>query len=149
MQFPVPQFTDVEDKIIGSLTIKQFGILFGAGIMVFLPYSATKSVPVLVVFAVLLGLPALIFAFGKLNGRPMYKAFGYFVRFLKSPKVLIFHKEIILSPLHAQIKQKTAELAQKTEAENLQTPKARLQEVQRLLAKKAKEEEELLEKIKN
>ena len=27
MQFPVPQFTDVEDKIIGPLTLKQFGII--------------------------------------------------------------------------------------------------------------------------
>ena len=35
MQFPVPQFTDVEDRIIGPLTIKQFGIVFGAGVVIF------------------------------------------------------------------------------------------------------------------
>ena len=28
MQFPVPQFTDVEDRIIGPLTINSFGIVF-------------------------------------------------------------------------------------------------------------------------
>ena len=36
MQFPVPQFTDVEDKIIGPLTVKQFGILFGVGVVALL-----------------------------------------------------------------------------------------------------------------
>ncbi len=148
MQFPVPQFTDVEDKIIGPLTIKQFGILFGAGILVFLPYSATKSVPVLVAFGILLGLPALVFAFGKLNGRPMYQAFGYFVRFLKSPKILVFHKEVVSASLAVQTKPEKVELAKQVAVEKLQTPKARLEEVQRLLKNKAREEEELLGRIK-
>ena len=93
MQFPVPQFTDVEDKIIGPLTIKQFGIVFAAGIVVFLGFSATKSILVLVFFTLLYGLPALGLAFMPFNGRPIYNSIPKLFGFLTSPKLLIFHKE--------------------------------------------------------
>jgi hypothetical protein len=40
MQFPVPQFTDVEDKIIGPLTVKQFFILLVSAAIIF--FSSTS-----------------------------------------------------------------------------------------------------------
>jgi hypothetical protein len=43
MQYPVPQFTDVEDRIIGPLTLKQFGIIFGAGVVIFLAIQRPKA----------------------------------------------------------------------------------------------------------
>ena len=67
MQFPVPQFTDVEDKIIGPLTIKQFGILFGVGIIVFLGFSATKNLIVTVFVFLIVGVPGLGLAFANIN----------------------------------------------------------------------------------
>lgn len=94
MQYPVPQFTDVEDKIIGSLTIIQFGVLFGAGLFAFLIFSATKNLPITIFFFVLFGLPALAVAFGKSNGRPLYKSLPSFLNFFLSPKILVFHKEV-------------------------------------------------------
>ncbi len=68
MQFPVPQFTDVEDKIIGPLTIKQFGFVFAAGIVVVLVFTSTKSVLAAIVAFLLVGVPALGIAFAKING---------------------------------------------------------------------------------
>ncbi len=44
MQFPVPQFTEVEDKIIGPLTLKQFGIIFGVGVIIFLAMEMMSSI---------------------------------------------------------------------------------------------------------
>ena len=149
MQFPVPQFTDVEDKIIGSLTVKQFGILFGAGVIIFLAYSTTKSLLVGVFFFVLFGLPALAVAFAKINGRPMYSSFGFFAKYLMSPKILIFHKEA--PGLSGAVKLKDAELAAKTAGAAKQEPvdpRTRLKQINELLAKQASEEAELAEKIR-
>jgi hypothetical protein len=49
MRFQVPQFTDVEDKIVGPLTLKQFVYLAGAGggciiLYSFLPAFSSKPV---------------------------------------------------------------------------------------------------------
>lgn len=93
MQFPVPQFTDVEDKIIGTLTFKQFGIVFFAALATFAIYTISKSVPATLVAGVFLGLPALALAFGKLNGRPLYSSAGNFVRYLFGAKLYVFHKQ--------------------------------------------------------
>ena len=42
MQYNIPQFVDVEDKIIGPLTLKQFLTLLGGGLLVFLFWSMFK-----------------------------------------------------------------------------------------------------------
>jgi DNA-binding beta-propeller fold protein YncE len=93
MQFPVPQFTDVEDKIIGALSFKQFGIVFAAAIITFVVYTVSKSVIATIFVGVLTGLPALALTFGKLNGRPLYSSAGNFVRFLFGAKIYVFHKQ--------------------------------------------------------
>jgi len=143
MQFPVPQFTDVEDKIIGPLTVKQFGVIFGGGIMVFLAYTITKSVVVLIFFAIIFGLPTLGLAFAKLNGRPMYNMIGYFVGFLVSPKVLVFHKE---GSLVSDKQAKADAPAPAAIAETKTSSRQRLKDVNRLLQQKSDEERELLKK---
>lgn len=148
MQFPVPQFTEVEDKIIGPLTVKQFGIIFGAGVIVFLGYSAGKSILVLIVLSLLFGLPAVAIAFVKYNGRPIYNTFGQIFKFITSDKSLVFHKEI--NSVDNQRKLKDASLEQKQIAalEVVGTPQDRLKEVQNLLQKQAAEEKELIGKIR-
>ena len=93
MQFPVPQFTDVEDKIIAGLTFKQFAIVFGAAVFTFVIYTISKNVPVTILVGVLTGLPALALTFGKLNGRPLYASMGNFLQFLLGPKLYIYHKQ--------------------------------------------------------
>ncbi len=70
MQFQVPQFIDVEDKIFGPLTLKQFIYLAGgagasAALYVYLPFK---------ILAILLVLPiaafSLALAFYKMNNKP-------------------------------------------------------------------------------
>jgi len=69
MEYQVPQFIEVEDKIIGPLTLRQFIYLAGAGglCVVFFVYLP-------LVFALLLSLPvaglAAALAFYKVNGKP-------------------------------------------------------------------------------
>ncbi len=150
MQYPVPQFTDVEDKIIGSLTIKQFGIVFGAGIVCFLMYSATKSIGVLLVFIVLLGLPAIILAFAKPFGRPLYTTIPYIVRFMFGPKVLVFHKDANYITDHSKFKNVIIEgdsdkVVEKKPVENAHT---RLKEINKILEQQAAQEAELIKQVK-
>jgi len=149
MQFPVPQFTEVEDKIIGTLTIKQFGIIFGAGVVIFLGYSASKSILVAIFLFVLFGVPALGLAFAKINGRPLYNTIGFFIKFASSPKVLVFHKEA--AGLSSNTKLKDADLKSKTpEVEAAPTnPQDNLRQVQELLRNTASQEQELLDNNKS
>ncbi|MCX6797248.1 MAG: PrgI family protein [Candidatus Doudnabacteria bacterium] len=153
MQFSVPQFTDVEDKIIGPLTIKQFGILFGAGVLVFLGFSAGgKNIVFGIFLLVIIGLPALGLAFVKINGRPLYNSFSYIFKFLTSPKLLVFHKEI--SQRGGNVSLKTVETHSKTVNvgegdKEAKSPQQRLLEVQAILQKQSEEESKLVSSIKN
>lgn len=69
MYFQVPQFIDIEDKIFGPLTFKQFIYVLGGGGAVFV---LSKLLPTFI--GILIGLPilgfALALAFYKVNGRP-------------------------------------------------------------------------------
>lgn len=145
MQFPVPQFTDVEDRIIGPLTVKQFMILFGAGIIIFLGYSASKSLLVTIFFFVLFGMPALGLAFGKLNGRPIYSTFGFFLRYLSSPKVMVFHREAAQSRgNNFRDMDLEKENNIKNEPVSAGDTKAHLRELEKLLKQTEDKEHELL-----
>ena len=80
-QFQVPQFIEVEDKIFGPLTLKQFLYIVGAGSIVFLLYAFLPFF-----FVILLGAPIAAFfaalAFFKVNGLPFIRvvenALGHF-----------------------------------------------------------------------
>jgi len=81
MRYQVPQFIEIEDKIFGPLTLKQFIYLAGAGGICLLFFTLLP-----LYIAVLCMLPfialGLALAFYKINGRPfivaMEHAFGYF-----------------------------------------------------------------------
>lgn len=84
MQFRVPQFIDMEDKIVGPLTLKQFAYILGAGGFSFLIWT---FIPIKIL-AVLLILPVgglfIALAFVKINERPFVEvlesAFNYYSR---------------------------------------------------------------------
>lgn len=68
MEYHVPQFIEVEDKIVGPLTLRQFIYIAGAGglCVVFFTYFP-------LIFAILLSIPVVAFAaalaFYKVNGK--------------------------------------------------------------------------------
>ncbi|MBI3626961.1 PrgI family protein [Candidatus Uhrbacteria bacterium] len=73
-QFTVPQFIDVEDRIIGPISVRQFVILLIASFFVFLAYRLLRF-DYFLVSAILLFFGAGVLAFFKVNGQP----FHYFV----------------------------------------------------------------------
>ena len=91
MQFQVPQFIETEDKIIGPLTLKQFGFLaVGFGISLFLFYFLSLLLWVFLI--VFINTITISFAFIKINGIPLPQiavaAIGYFWK----PKFYLWKK---------------------------------------------------------
>ena len=70
-QFTVPQFIEVESKIIGPITTRQFLILLGAAMIIFLNYKLFDF-SLFVVTSVLVFSLAATFAFVKVNSRPFH-----------------------------------------------------------------------------
>lgn len=73
-QFVVPQFIDVEDKIFGPITVRQFLILLASGLLVFLAFKYADFA-LFITTLVVVGGGSLIVAFVKINGQ----TFHYFV----------------------------------------------------------------------
>lgn len=83
MQFQVPQFIEVEDKIFGPLTFKQFVFVAGGAGIAYVLWRALPvylAAPIAMLFVIL----GLALAFFQYNGQPfilaLEHAFFYFVR---------------------------------------------------------------------
>jgi len=83
MRYQVPQFIEIEDKIIGPLTIKQFVWLVGGAGMSFLCYNFLPLFIALILIAVIVPL-SLALAFYKINNKPfidfLESAFVYYTK---------------------------------------------------------------------
>src|SRR6185436_19421673 len=93
MQFAVPQFTDVEDKLIGPLTLKQFLILLATGGVVMFFYSLLNLSIFFFFFAAPAALIGLGLAFGSFNGRPTISYLGSMISYFSRPQVRVFKRE--------------------------------------------------------
>lgn len=115
MRFQVPQFIEVEDKIFGPLTFKQFiYVAGGIGVTVILLTLLPKFL------AIILALPFLIFAaslaFYKVNDKPFIHMVEAFVKYTLTNKLYIWKKEPP-SP------KATAGQERKTEIKQIEVPK--------------------------
>lgn len=70
-QFTVPQFIDVEDKIIGPLTTRQFLIMLTGAAFIGLCYKLFDFSLFITVSIIIFGISG-IFAFFRINGRPFH-----------------------------------------------------------------------------
>lgn len=81
MRYQVPQFIEVEDKIFGPLTFKQFIYLAGGGGLCLIFFSLLPLYLTVVLCVPVVAI-SLSLAFYQVNGRPfivaMEHAFGYF-----------------------------------------------------------------------
>ncbi len=93
MQFQVPQFLDVEDKVVGPLTIKQFlysagGIGMGYMIFRFVPWGLVAFIPALAVAAFGLAL-----GFYRVNNRPFIDFVEAGFYFLMSERLYVWRQQ--------------------------------------------------------
>ncbi len=94
MQFVVPQFIDVESKIIGPVTPKQFIILIITAGLIFICYKLADFVLFLIESVVILGLGITV-AFVKVNHQPVYYFFLNVGHSLRKPNLRIWRKEFV------------------------------------------------------
>ncbi len=109
MRFEVPQFIEIEDKIIGQFTWKQFVYICGGAGVVVVTYLAGG-----IFFFILLGLPAagiaFLLAFYPVNNRPFSIFLESVISFYKSNKVYYWRKEkenIYSAENHISVPQET------------------------------------------
>lgn len=92
MRFEVPQFIEIEDKIFGPFTWKQFVYLVGGGGALFIIYSLTP-----LIITIILGGPVVAFAcalaFYKYNERPFVHTLEAFAGYLMRSKLYLWRKE--------------------------------------------------------
>jgi hypothetical protein len=81
MRFQVPQFIDIEDKIFGPLTIKQFVYIAGGAGLAFILFRAIPFVVISIPLMLLVIIFSLALAFYQVNNKPLLNmiqsAFGY------------------------------------------------------------------------
>lgn len=110
MQFHVPQFIDVEDKIFGPLTFKQFVyVVGGAGLCVVI-YIFVPSLIAWPLIAVAAGF-SLALAFYRVNNKPFIYTVQAAFRYITNPRLFLWKR---------QESKKTQE-RQKEEAEQIRT----------------------------
>ncbi|MDB5204551.1 MAG: seg [Candidatus Taylorbacteria bacterium] len=91
MQYQVPQFIEIEDKIFGPLTFKQFVYVAGGAGMCFIIYRFLPM-PFSLLIVVPLGGFAGALAFYKVNNRPFIDAVESAVRFYLGGKLYLWQK---------------------------------------------------------
>lgn len=92
MQFKVPQFIDIEDKLFGNLTLKQFIYLIGGG---GLGYLCFRFLPGII--AIVLGPAFTLFgvalAFYKMNDRPFIFTLEAMFKYITKPRLYLWKKK--------------------------------------------------------
>jgi hypothetical protein len=94
MQFKVPQFLDIEDKIFGPFTFKEFAYLAGGAGLSFVLYKwlgiLLGAIPILI----LLGI-SLLLTFYRPNGKPLIFMLESGFKFFTQNRLYIWKKKTI------------------------------------------------------
>lgn len=92
MRYQVPQFIDVEDKIVGPLTLKQFVYLAGGAGMCFVIYTYVPLLVAIPLILIVAGLSASL-AFYKINNKPFIDFVESAFMFYTKQNLYIWKKE--------------------------------------------------------
>ncbi|HQV64666.1 MAG TPA: PrgI family protein [Candidatus Paceibacterota bacterium] len=98
MRFEVPQFIDIQDKIFGPLTFKQFIYVAGGGGLCFAIY---KLLPIYFAIPIMLAIAALAWAlaFYKLNGQAFITIGQAFLVYITKNKLYVWKREPKKNPV--------------------------------------------------
>jgi len=107
-QFVVPQFIDIENRIIGPITIRQFLIMLVAGLFIFICYKLSHFTSFIIETVIIVIVFGLI-AFFKVNGQPVHYFVLNFIQTLIRPRLRIWQKIINRQEIEDKIKQPVQE----------------------------------------
>lgn len=93
-RFSVPQFIDIESKIVGPLTIKQFAFIAIPSLVTFLLFFVLNFAAWIIVAIVLVS-SGIAFAFVKVGGRPLWVMLFKGITFFWEPKLFLWKQAIV------------------------------------------------------
>lgn len=92
LQFTVPQFIDIEDKIIGAITVRQFVILLVAMVFIAASFKIFSLTPFILISIFILAI-AIIIAFVKINGAAFHFFILNIIQTFKKPRLRVWRKD--------------------------------------------------------
>ena len=104
MRYQVPQFVDIEDQIIGPLTLKQF-LIYVVGVMVLIPVYLFSDLSLFLVIAIPVAGVAAAFAHWKINGRSLAATIASGIQFYTGGQLYIWRRTTTLQLLKLQDRQ--------------------------------------------
>lgn len=110
-QFVVPQFIDVEDKIFGPITTRQFLILLATGLLLFIIFKLA-DIGLFIFLAILIGGSALVLAFVKINGQPFHYFLLNIVQTVRRPSRRLWYKSFTKKELEESIQSGKVEIVE-------------------------------------
>lgn len=98
MQFVVPQFIDVEDKILGPLSVRQFILcIVASGLIIAAFRFADLSLFILETFVIVALL--ILFAFVRVNGRPFHAFLLNLMQTSRKPRLRVWRRVVLAEDL--------------------------------------------------
>ena len=104
MRYSVPQFIDVEDKIIGPISVRQFVTIIVGAALLFISFRLLNFLIFALVGVFIFALTGVV-AFARINGRPFHYFLLVIVQTLRRPHVKVWNKEMT-APVAAEKKKK-------------------------------------------
>lgn len=93
MQFKVPQNIDMQDRIIGPLTLSQFFYLLFGGLIIYILFNKlvlTGNSFIFIILAVPIGVFSAAMAFFRVQDRPFPSFFLAFIHYLRQPRARVW-----------------------------------------------------------
>lgn len=111
MRFQIPQFIEIEDKIFGPLTFKQFVYLAGGGAMCLLLFVFLPNFLAIVLSLPIAGFAAAL-AFLKINDKPFIHLIEAFFHYSTKSKLYIWKKQATIDNRQQTTDVKKSEIQQ-------------------------------------
>lgn len=111
MQFTIPQFIDVEAKIIGPITVRQFILILAGFFLGALAYKIFDFSLFLTV-AIIIFIIIIMFGFAKINGRPFHHFVINFIQTFKKAKLRVWNNTLVMAVKEEEEVKKVLEIYQ-------------------------------------
>ncbi len=138
MQYKVPQHIEMEDKIIGPLTMKQFVYLLVGGMIAYATIK-TYNTALIIFVGIPIAILALCLAFIKVQDRPFSNFLFSLALYITKPKQRIWRKDWKIAGMDAPIVQKSPEIKKEIHEEK-HVGKSQLQKLSYILDTKGQEQ---------
>ena len=102
-KYVVPQFIDVEDKILGPITVRQFVIMLMTALLIFVLYKIFQF-GIFLAVAIPLFAAGMVIAFVKINGQPFHFFLLNLFQTWRRPKLRIWDKDLSIEQLRSLLR---------------------------------------------